>query len=153
MVLEPITITTAIITLSNTLERVIRLLNNFANAGSTVTDIRRDCVLTGSILGYIQQQLNSRAPPTLSIDGSDTQDAGINLQRVLKDNVEQLQLDLNVLETELSALGDPSPRDTIIGKLVARGQISWKMSNLRAMHQKIVSKQSQFQLALAGLNS
>lgn len=153
MAVEPITITTAIITLSNTLQRVTRLLNNFANAERTIADIKRDCVLTESVLEYIQQQLDSKAPPILRIDGSNTQDAGINLQNVLKDNVEQLQLDLNVLETELSALSDPCRPDTRIGKLVARGQVSWKMSNLTAMHQKIVTKQWQLQLVLSSLKS
>jgi hypothetical protein len=153
MAIEPITITTAIITLSNTLERVIGLLNNFANAEKIVADIKRDCVLTKSVLEYIRQQLDSKAPPTLRIDGPNAQDAGISLQNVLEDNVEQLQLDLSVLETELSALSDPCQPDTRIGKLVARGQVSWKMANLRTMQQKIVTKQWQLQLVLSSLKS
>jgi hypothetical protein len=204
MAADPLTITTAIITLTNTLQRVISLLENFANAERRVAEIKRDCVLTHSVLQYIGQQLaSSREPPTLLIDsggkhtsllnaqiasprktaprlidsGGDSNgymgfknaqiapskepptllidggsaDAGINLRNVLEDNVTQLQADLNVLAHELEALSGPCSPETRIGRLIARGQITWKMSNLERMGQSIVSKRMQLELVLNSL--
>jgi hypothetical protein len=181
MACDPLTITTSIITLTNTLQRVISLLENFANAERRVADIKRDCVLTQSVLQYIGQQLaSSREPPTLLIDSGGNNsnghrslrnaqaaspregtalfqdaggnsDAGINLRNVLEDNVTQLQADLNVLAHELEALRGPWSPETRTGRLIARGQITWKMSNLERMRQRIVSKRMQLELVLNGL--
>jgi hypothetical protein len=179
MACDPLTITTSIITLTNTLQRVISLLEDFANAERRVAEIKRDCALTHSVLQYIGQQLaSSRELPTLQIDSGGNSngyriwtlrnaqaasprewtalfqdaggnsDAGINLRNVLEDNVTQLQADLNVLAHELEALRGPCPPETRIGRLIARGQITWKMSYLERMRQSIVSKRMQLELVL-----
>jgi hypothetical protein len=152
---DPLTIATAILTLINTLQRVISLLEDFANAEKKVVEIKRDCVLTKSLLHYLSKQLGfRRGRPTLSIDGTNSADGGIDLWDVLDDNVTQLQLDLNVLANELEALSGPYSPETSgrIGRLIARGQVTWKMSSLEAMHRKIVANRMQLNMVYISLD-
>ncbi|KAK0710468.1 hypothetical protein B0T21DRAFT_78033 [Apiosordaria backusii] len=153
MSMEPLTITTAIITLSKTLQQVITLLSDFANADKKVAEIRRDLVLTESLLKYIhQQESRQNSPPTLSIDGSSERstrrrsNAGVHLSHVLRDNISQLQLDLQCFAQELSNLAKPCSAGSKVGKIVANGKVAWKMSYLEGMQQKIVNKRMQLEL-------
>ncbi|KAK4119132.1 ankyrin, partial [Parathielavia appendiculata] len=147
MAVDPVTITTAIITLIDALQRAISLLDDFTNAERRVAVIRNDLVLTHSVLQYIRQQLASaREPPTLLIEGDGNPDATVNLRNILRDNVTQLQADVNALTDELEALGGPGRPETRIGRLIARGQVAWRMSYLERMDQSIVSKRMQLEL-------
>ncbi len=91
-------------------------------------------------------------PPTLRVDNdATTSETGINLRSVLNDSVSQLQINVDVLETELAARGKSNRLDTRIGKLVSRGYVNWKLPSLQAMHEKIVSKRMQLELVLSNL--
>jgi len=149
---DPLSITTAIITLGNTLDRAITLLANFKNAPNNFLDIKRDCDITQGVLEVINQQIKHTALPTLRIDG-DQDASGVNLARLLQDNVHQLQLDLNTLVDELERLSSPSGRESKIGGWMLKGAIGWQMPNLLAMQQKIVTKRTQLQLVQSTLQS
>ncbi len=160
---EPLALTTAIITLSNTLQRAITLLRNFANAREKLVEIERDITLTQRVLEYLQQQLESSSPPTLLIDrtdggagagqGTGTRDAGINLASILRDNVVQLQLDLDAFVKELTALGMAWHPETRLGRLLANGHVAWRMTYLDAMRQRIVAKRMQLELVRNSLQT
>ncbi|KAK4176681.1 ankyrin repeat-containing domain protein [Triangularia setosa] len=153
MSMEPLTITTAIITLSKTLQQVVTLLSDFANADKKVAEIRRDLELTQSVLKYIHEQENKQnSPPTLSIDDDPrpsrrrASNAGVHLSHVLRDNISQLQLDLQCFSEELSKLAKPCSPGSKVGKIVANGKVAWKMSYLERMQQSIVNKRMQLEL-------
>ncbi|GAB1314688.1 hypothetical protein MFIFM68171_04898 [Madurella fahalii] len=157
MAVDPLTITTSIITLSKTLHQAIHLLSDFGSAEEKVAEIKRNCALTASVLDYLQQQLKSSVPPKLLIDGADRAaadpDVGINLAAILKDNVSQLQLELDVFVVELASLRKPCLTETRIGRLLSNGLVAWKMSYLEAMDHKIVRKRMQLELVLNNLQS
>lgn len=152
MPIEPLALTTAIITLSNTLKQVINLLNDFAKVEKKVDDIRKDCALTQKILDYIQEQLDSdNKLPTFLIYGVHNQTqrpskAGVNLERVLRENLQQLQLDLNALIKEIGGLTEPSSKGSRLGSWVEKGRVAWKMSYLEGVQQTIGTKRRELEM-------
>lgn len=143
--------TVAIIRLSRTFQRVISLLSNFTNAERTIAEIEGDCLVTESVLKYIREQLVSMATSTPLTEGHKTWEAGTYLHHLLKDNVEQLQLDADILENELSDFSGPPHLETRLGRLVAKGQLIRRMPMLRAIHRSIVTKRLQLQLVFTSL--
>ncbi len=157
MAVEPLSITTGIITLVNTLHHVTTLLADFKDAPKKVLDIRSDCEFTQSILENIRQQLRSSVLPTLLIDGAESEDQdaspGVNLANLLQDNVYQLQLDISALLEEIERLSPSSGHESKIGGWISKGIIGWRMPYLSAMQQKILSKRYQLQLVQSNLQS
>lgn len=148
MAVDPLSITTAIITLGNTLERAINLLNDIQDAPRRLVEIKTDCNLTQGVLSSIRRQLRATEAtlPTLHIYGSEDEDAGVNLANLLRDNVDQLQLDLNSLLSELERLGRTRNSESRIDGWMARGALGLRMSYLTAMQRNIVTKRGQLQL-------
>ncbi len=148
---EGLAITSAIITLSRTLQSVGNALEKFANAPKTVADIKLDCELTAGVLKCIKEQLEllpGREFPAFVSDPDGPPDAKIDLENLLNNNVYQLEIEVNALAAELAALeGDGRP-DTKIGRLVRRGQATWKLPYLKTMHTKITTKLPQLEMAL-----
>ncbi|KAK3900291.1 ankyrin repeat-containing domain protein [Staphylotrichum tortipilum] len=149
---EPLAITTAIITLSRTLRSVVRVLDDFANAHQTVLDIKRDCDLTTGVLECIREHIAVTPLPALATDPDEPPDVRIDLNNLLDDNVHQLQVEVTALADQLKALKSPGSPDTKLGRLVMRGQVTWKLSYLNTMHQKIVTKRMQLEVVLNTLN-
>ena len=155
MSVDPFTLSTAIIALSEALSRVILLFNGLINAEEMAEVLRKDCAVTKEVLDHIQQQLAaSEVPREVRIDGSRASDAtgSINLCNVLRDIVEQLQLDIDVLEAQLLPLRGPGHPETRIGRLLGRGQVAWRLQYLSRTHQRILTQREHLQLVLISLN-
>jgi hypothetical protein len=150
---DPLSITTAIITLSNTLERAISLVNDIQDAPQKLLDIKADCNITKEILRSIRRHLRATEAvlPTLHIYGNDEQNAGFSLANLLRDNVDQLQLDLNSLLEELSRLDRSGNSESRIYGWVNRGVLGFRMPYLVGMQKKIVTKRGQLQLVQSSL--
>ena len=152
MPIEPLTLTTAIITLSNTLKRVITLLSDFAKVEKKVNDIRKDCALTQKILDYIQEQLdfdNKLGPLFIDAVHSRTlrpSKAGADLERGLRETLQQLQLDLNVLIKEIGGLTEPCSKGSKLGSLIEKGRVAWKMSYLEGVQKTIGTKRRELEM-------
>lgn len=150
---EAVALTTSIITLYNTLQRVIRFLSKFPNARGNADEIRGDCTLTQAVLGYLQQELEPNSALALLVDGhhgavvngTGSQDARSNLKNILRQNIEQLQLDVDAFVRELESLSRPERPDTRLGKLLESGLVAWKLPYLQAMHQRITTKRTQLE--------
>lgn len=153
MAVDPLSITTAIITLANTLERAINIVSNIKDAPQKLLDIKADCNLTHGVLKSIRRQLTATEVvlPTLKICGNDDQDAGVNLASLLRDSVDQLQLDLNSLLGEMERLDRSGNSESRIYGWVSRGVLGFRMSYLVGMHRKIVTKRGQLQLVQSSL--
>ncbi|KAK1753203.1 ankyrin repeat-containing domain protein [Echria macrotheca] len=152
---DPLSITTAIITLGNTLHRVVTLLSDFKNAPAKVQEVQRDCAFTQGVLENIQQQLKSTVLPTLSGDGTDggQGSAGLNLAKLLEDNVIQLQLDIRALLDEIELMTSPGVSESKIGKWLSKTNVAWKTQYFSDMQQQILTKRSQLQLVESSLQS
>jgi len=153
MAVDPLSITTAIITLGNTLERAVNLLNDIQDAPQKIVDIKSDCNLTQGVLKSIRRQLKATevALPTLHIQGRKDGDAGVSLANLLRDNVDQLQLDLNSLLDELERLDRSGNSESRIYGWISRGVLGFRMSYLVGMQRKIVTKRGQLQLVQSSL--
>ncbi|KAK0649777.1 ankyrin repeat-containing domain protein [Cercophora newfieldiana] len=153
MAVEPLSMTTAIITLANTLERVINLMNDIQDAPRKIVEIKTDCNLTQGVLRSIRRQLRATEVvlPTLRIYGSEDEDAGVNLANLLRDNVDQLQLDLNSLLSELKRLDRSGNSESRIYGWISRGVLGFRMSYLTTMQRNIATKRGQLQLVQSSL--
>ncbi|KAK4664037.1 uncharacterized protein QC763_500600 [Podospora pseudopauciseta] len=150
--MDPLTITTSILTVGATLQQVINLLGNFTNAGTKIAEIQRELNLTAGVLNYIQEQENNNnSPPTLSIDDNAGRpsrrrsNAGVHLSNILRDNISQLQLDLQCFAGELSKLAKPCSSGSKVGRVVANGKVAWKLSYLEKMQHSIVNKRKELE--------
>ncbi len=141
---DPVSISTAIIALSEMLARIIHLLDDFVNGKQRIREIRDDCVVTKKVLDHIRERLDpeeSEVPPITPIDGTQTSDdiTRTKLCNNLMDIVKQLELDIDVLETQLAHLRDSGHRNRRIRQPLQRVQIAWKLQHLNKMHQKIMA--------------
>lgn len=144
MAAEPLSITTAIITLLKTSQQVISLLKKFAQAEKRVAQIKKDCELTQSVLLYLQEQLDAKAPPTQKLRDANGHvgrpNAKEHLKNSAREHVEQLNIETNDLVRKLEALTGPGWRETRIGVLVTNGQVALNGSYLDATLRNIKSK-------------
>jgi ankyrin repeat protein len=155
MAVDPISITTAIITLGNTLERAINILNDIQDAPRKIVEIKTDCSLTLGVLSSIRRQLRATEVvlPTLRIHGSEEEDAGLSLANLLRDNVDQLQLDLNSLLNELERLDRTGNSESRMYGWISTSLLGFRMSYFTAMRRNIVTKRGQLQLVQISLQN
>jgi hypothetical protein len=153
---DPLSITTAVITLGGALTQLQALRESFADAPGIIADIENDCRVTKSVLEATRQRLGSDNLPTLQIeddeeDGDDEAAKGVNMEEILRANVTQLQLDIGALLSELTRFNTSHPSK--IGRLIHRGRMAWEVPYLTAMHNKILAKRRQFELVESSLQS
>lgn len=158
---DPLSIVTSIITLSNTLRVFAKLISDYTSADATVRDIRSTCELADLVLNNIKEQLDANILPTLlesdnsSGSGSPTgtRSTGVDLADALRNNVKQLQVDVNDLVDELNTLFDPQRPASRIGEWKSSGVVAWKKNYLEGMHARIQSKLTQLQLVQHNLTA
>ncbi|KAM7192337.1 Ankyrin repeat-containing domain protein [Naviculisporaceae sp. PSN 640] len=159
--MEPVSIVTSIITLSGTLRTLVGLVNDYTSADETVSDIRSTCEFADIVLNNIKEQLDAHIRPTsLAPDNANgsgspvgTRSSAVDLSDVLRNNVKQLQIDVNVLLKEVETLFDPDRPASRVGEWTARGTVVWRRSYLQGMHARIQSKLTQLQLVQNNLTA
>jgi len=153
--MEPLSIVTSIITLSRTLQSFTGLVADYSSADITVANIRSTCELATFVLANIQEQLNAKVYPSLlraRSNGSSTgTSAAVNLANVLKNNVSQLQVDVNILVDEVENLFRPDHPVTRVGEWRSSTTVVWRKSYLEGMHGRIQTKLTQLQMVLTNL--
>lgn len=148
--MDPLSVVTSIITLSNTLKSFTRLIADYSSADETVANIRSTCELATLVLANIQEQLDANVRPTLLRKNSNTglagSRAGVDLADVLRNNVSQLQLDVNLLVGEVKTLFNPEHPPSRVGEWRSSTTLVWRKPYLEGMHGRIQSKLNQLQL-------
>jgi hypothetical protein len=153
---DPLSLATAVLALGGavgqTLKQLQTLRESFTDAPRIIADIENDCRVTKSVLDATVQRLNSDDLPTLQIeDNGDGAVKGVSMEEILRANVAQLKLDIDVLFSELARFN--TTRQSKIGSLIQRGRMAWEVPYLTAMHNKILAKQRQFEFVESNLQS
>ncbi|KAK3313167.1 ankyrin repeat-containing domain protein [Apodospora peruviana] len=153
---DPLSITTAIITLTRTVQSVTKLIVDFANADEIVAEIKNDCQLAAIILASIKEQLEADLRPTSLENGANGR-SRVDLASVLRDNVLLLQQDVELLLAELPKHLAPHETDTRFNGIIANGMssatLAWRKAYFDGMHRRIQSKLTPLQLVQSNLQA
>lgn len=159
--MDSLSVVTSIVTLSNTLSALAGLVGDYTSADDTIRDIRSTCDLTDIILNNIKEQLDAGiwpgplVPENSNGSGSPTgtRSSSVDLAAVLRNNVTQLQIDVNFLVDEVRTLFNPTRPASRLGEWTSRGTLEWRRSYLQGMHARIQSKLTQLQLVQNNLTA
>ncbi|KAM7190835.1 Ankyrin repeat-containing domain protein [Rhypophila sp. PSN 637] len=162
--MDPLSIVTSIVTLSNTACSIASLVEDYTSANDTVRDISSSCKLAESILNDIKEQFSgSIRPPTLLGQvgvgpnanplGAGSRSTSENLTETLLSHVEQLRVDVTALASEVEKLFNPERPASLVGEWKSRTEVVWRKPYLQGMHTRIQSKLTQLQLVQNNLTA
>jgi hypothetical protein len=143
MAVDPGTVVAAIQILGTTLQGVASIITGLKNAPAQIQSFKRDCDFTRLLLASIRcEDATNDAADT---NREDTVTSPVNLRRLLRDTIRQLQFEVDELLRELTKLPKSESK---IGRWVSNGVVVWKRPYLDGMQQKIQTKQTHLQLVL-----
>jgi hypothetical protein len=138
--MDPLSITTGIVTLYSTLASLKRFRDEYRNAPQVIKDIEVDCEVTFQIIRHAKDILDTRD----SLLGPDDFESVVNIRAELAKHINLLQLQVEDLRNELLKfmLSQPSTR---FGMLTSKTMLPWATQPFTEAHTKIVKRRKEFE--------
>jgi hypothetical protein len=145
--MEPLSITTGIITLYSTLLQLKKFKNSYTKAPQTISDIERDCSITLKIIRKAKSRLD-RLDRVLTVDDHINDES---IKRDLVDNIEELKPQILSLQNDLKRFLElPNTNLHQLKSLVTRTS---QVDRLNDWHKKIVERRKHFERLQRELDS